>query len=84
MIMSFVMVIIGLTGLRTGAFKITYNRQVKGSVAHLLGVALLLGAVGSFVPDFGGTIQLVTVVGVIIAGLVTAEKIQPSPKAPRN
>ena len=76
MLLAILMGVFGVVALSKGEFKITGKRKVKGSVGRNLGIALLIGAAGAFVPDIGGAIQFVVLVAVIIIGLATSEKIE--------
>ena len=76
MLLSIVILIFGVVALAKGEFKITAKRKVKGSIGRILGVVLLVGAGAYFIPEYAGMIQLVLLVMVIIAGLVSSEKIE--------
>jgi hypothetical protein len=80
MLMAIVMLLFGIAALSKGEFKITNKRKVSGSVGRTLGVILLVGAAGTFTPDYGAIIQGLTLVIVIIIGLVKSEKIDAEPK----
>jgi hypothetical protein len=73
--LNILMLIFGIVALLKGEIKITGGRKVTDSTARLLGFVLLVGALGSFIPDYGGLIQLVLFVTVVIIGLATSEKI---------
>lgn len=80
MLLLIIMVVFGLIALAKGEFKITNGRKVKGSTGRTLGVLLLLGAFGAFLPQVGGFVQIGTFILVIIIGLIASEKIEPVEK----
>ena len=81
MLMAIIMLLFGIAALSKGEFKITNKRKVKGSVGRTLGIVLLVGAAGTFVPDYGAVLQFLTLGAVIVIGLATSEKIEAEPKA---
>ena len=74
------MVAFGVIALAKGEFKITNKRKVKGSTGRILGVLLLIGAACGSIPDYGGGLQFLLLIVVIVAGLFTSEKIVTEPK----
>lgn len=81
MLLTIVMLIFAIIALAKGEFKITGRRRVRGSTGRALGVVLLLGAGAMFIPEWGGLIQLVLLVAVIVIGLFTSEKIEQAPES---
>ena len=79
MLLTILMLVFGIVALAKGEFKITGGRKVKGSIGRILGVVLLLGAGAVVIPDYGGLIQLVLLIVVIVIGLATSEKIERAP-----
>ena len=79
MLLNILMLVFGIVALAKGEFKITRGRKVKGSIGRVLGVVLLIGAGVEFLTEYGGVIQFVLLIGVIIAGLATSEKIEKTP-----
>ncbi|MFC1975894.1 hypothetical protein ACFLXQ_05810 [Chloroflexota bacterium] len=71
------MLVFGIIALVKGEFKITRSRKVKGDVGRALGVVMLIGAGAPlFAGEYGGAIQIVILIIVIIIGLATSEKIE--------
>ena len=75
---AIVAITLGIIALAKGEFKITANRKVKGSTGRDLGIVLLFGAGCTLIPYFGGLIQILVLIGVIVGGLLTSEKIEKS------
>lgn len=82
MLLTILMVIFGMVALMKGEFKITARRKVKGETSRSLGTALIIGAILVIIPRYGGMLQLLVLVGVIILGLTSSEKIEAAPPAP--
>jgi hypothetical protein len=76
------MVVFGIVALVKGEFKITAKKKVSGSVGRGLGIVLLVGALGAFIPNFGVGIQLGALILVIIIGLSSSVPIEDQPKQP--
>lgn len=79
MCLAILMLVFGIIGLAKGEFKITGGRMVKGSTGRTLGAVLIVGAAAAFLPDYGGLIQIVILILVIVIGLATSEKIEKAP-----
>jgi len=84
MLLLILMVIFGIAALSKGEFKITAKKKVTGSVGRSLGIVLLLGSLGTFVPYIGLVIQLGALILVIIVGLYSSVPIEDQPKQPEN
>jgi hypothetical protein len=82
MLLLILMVVFGIVALTKGEFKITAKKKVTGSVGRNLGIVLLVGALGAFVPNIGLYIQLGALILVIIIGLSSAVPIEDQPKQP--
>ena len=79
MLLVILMLIFGIIALAKGEFKITGGRKVKGSTGRILGILLLIGAGAVIVPDYGGGLQLLLLIAVIVVGLATSEEIVLAP-----
>ncbi len=79
MCLTILMLVFGIIGLAQGEFKITNGRMVKGSTGRTLGAVLIVGAAAALLPDYGGIIQFVILILVIVTGLATSEKIEKVP-----
>jgi hypothetical protein len=77
MCLIILLLVFGIVALVKGEFKITGSRKVKGDIGRILGVVMLIGAGVPFVAgEYGGVIQIVLLIVVIIIGLATSEKIE--------
>ena len=84
MLLLIVMVVFGIIALTKGEFKITAKKKVTGAMGRNLGIVLLLGSLGAFIPDFGLVIQVGALILVIIIGLASAVPIEDQQKQPDN
>ena len=79
MLLLILMVVFGIVALTKGEFKITANKKVSGSVVRTLGILLLLGSLGAFIPYIGLFIQLGALILVIGIGLYSSVPIENQP-----
>ncbi len=84
MLLLILMVIFGIVALSKGEFKITAKKKVTGAVGRNLGIVLLLGSLGAFIPNIGFVIQLGALILVIIIGLSSSIPIEDQTKQPDN
>ena len=84
MLLLILMVVFGIIALTKGEFKITAKKKVSGSTSRNLGILLLVGSLGGFVPDFGPIIQWGFLILVIIIGLVSSVPIETQPAQPES
>jgi uncharacterized membrane protein HdeD (DUF308 family) len=83
MLLTILLLVFGIIALAKGEFKITAKRKVKDSTARILGIALLLSAGAVLLPDYGGGLQFLLLIVIIVVGLATSVKIEPENTTPR-